>query len=150
MSQISVNIKKQDVFDEVTRLVEYIGAKQGGSKYYDRVSLVDEDVEMLEQFFVESKNTLIGYLHQFFISESGDATTTLLFKVSPQYNAGMVGSISQSLAKFFVYNITAKWFSTVTKDVNVADLATMAGKFLEDTMVKLSKKCAPIRDEQKP
>ena len=62
----------------------------------------------------------------------------------------MVGSISQSLAKFFVYNITAKWFSTVTKDVNVADLATMAGKFLEDTVVKLSKKCAPIRDEQEP
>ena len=148
MTEQTLTLKKEDVYEEVEKTCEYAGTKSddGTGKERDRIGLVEENKEMLERFWNESKNTICQALKKFLVGEEEDdsGTYTLALELSSSFDESLLPSMERSLFSFFVINITAKWYSfTNKKDVNEY-IASASGN-IDDIMRKAYYKKRPQR-----
>lgn len=119
---ITLNIKKAVVYDEVAKTTAYVGLKQmdNDSKTYDRVFTTDDDRDMLERFWRESCSSATDEFKQFIISVSTPANSqiidntevyTIEMSMPSSFDEKLVASVELSLMSYFINLITAKWFS---------------------------------------
>lgn len=117
---ITLNIKKIDVYDEVAKTTSYVGLKQidADEKMYDRVFTTDADRDLLERFWKEACSAVTDEFKQFIVSSpvqtEEDAFTVDMYMPS-SFDINLVSSVEQSLCSFFINMITAKWFSISNK-----------------------------------
>ena len=140
-----LKVKKNEVYDEVSKTTSYTGVKMEDESAYDRIFTTEEDKAMLERFWNESKNAIAGNLKKFLVSETEtDATYTLTLELSASFDESLLKSMERSLFSFFVMNITAKWYTFTNKE-EATDYAAGAATNVEDIMRKVFFKKKPRR-----
>ena len=145
MAEHVLQVNKEAVYNEVAKTSSYTGAKMEDESAYERIFTTEEDREMLERFWNESKNAIAGSLKKFLASETeADGTYTLTLELSASFDESLLESMERSLFSFFVMNITAKWY-TFTNKGEATDYAAGAATNLEDIMRKAFFKKKPRR-----
>lgn len=118
---ITLNIKKAAVYNEVAKTTSYVGLKlmDEDSKTYERVFTTDDDRDMLERFWRETCSSATDEFKQFIISVSNPENSqviddteiyTVEMSMPSSFDVKLVMSVEQSLMSYFVNSITAKWF----------------------------------------
>lgn len=144
-----LKVKKNEVYDEVSKTTSYTGAKMEDESAYDRISTTEEDKVLLERFWNESKSTIAGSLKKFLVNETeADGTYTLALELSESFNDSLLAGMERSLFSFFVMNITAKWY-TLSNKQEATGYATEAASYVEDIMRKAFFKKKPRRPTYK-
>ena len=142
---VSIQVNKEDVYNEVAKTTSYTGAKMDDDAAYERIFTTEEDQTLLERFWNESKNAIAGSLKKFLVSESEmSGTYKLELELSASFDDSLLESMERSLFSFFVMNITAKWY-TFTNKGEATDYAAGAASNLEDVMRKAFFKRKPQR-----
>jgi len=124
---ISLNIKKASVYDEVAKLTGYVGVKtieDNIGKAYDRVFTTDDDKQMLERFWREACNSSTDEFKQFISTVTSPSNSqviddaeiyTVTMKMPGSFDNNLTPSIESSLYSYFINTITSKWFAISNK-----------------------------------
>lgn len=143
--EVTLTINKESVFDEVAMTAEYTGAKMADETAYERISLTDENREILNRFWSESKTLICGHLKRMFISEEDtEDSYTLSLELSESFGSQLTTNLLSSLHHFFVANIISKWYALTNKE-EAAGYATAAASYIEEIMRKAYSKEKPSR-----
>lgn len=138
MKWLTLSVSKDDVLDDVKRLSSYVGAKMAeGVDGYDRIYPVDEDAELLEVYWQESKGIVMSRMKKYVMSESeGNDVWRMDLRVSDRFNDQFDDSINRSLRLYFLYSILSRWFMVVNKGEAEA-YVVMAQGSLEDLLKRV-------------
>lgn len=143
--EVTLTINKESVFNEVAMTAEYTGAKMADETAYERISLTDENREILNRFWSESKTLICGHLKRMFISEEDtEDIYNLSLELSESFGRQLTTNLQSSLHHFFVANIISKWYALTNKE-EAAGYATAAASYIEDIMRKAYSKEKPSR-----
>lgn len=143
--EVTLRINKDSVFDEVAMTAEYTGAKMADETAYERISLTDENREILNRFWSESKTLICGHLKRMFISEEDtEDIYNLSLELSESFGSQLITNLQSSLHHFFVANIISKWYALTNKE-EAAGYATAAASYIEEIMRKAYSKEKPSR-----
>lgn len=143
--EVTLTINKESVFNEVAMTAEYTGAKMADETAYERISLTDENREILNRFWNESKTLICGHLKRMFISEEDTKDSyTLSLELSESFGSQLTKNLESSLHHFFVANIISKWYALTNKE-EAAGYATAAASYIEEIMRKAYSKEKPSR-----
>lgn len=148
MADLTISIKKSDVYEEVAKTTAYIGAKnklEDGKSAFDQVFVTDADLAMIERFYNESVDILINLLKRFVAelnSENGNINWKL--SMSDRFDNNLGTSITHSATSFLVNSIIGKWCEITAPD-KVKEYADNAAALLVDIKDKAFHKSAPSR-----
>lgn len=146
MKQLSIDISKDRVYEEVAQTTSYTGAKmEGDSRAYDRIFTTDADRSQLERFWTESCASACGALKKY-LADTDDSPTgyVMRLELSASYDDTLSDSIIKDMESFFVMNITGKWFSFSNKP-EAGEYVSAAAGFLESVKRKACFKKKPRR-----
>lgn len=148
MVDLTISIKKSDVYEEVAKTTAYIGAKnklEDGKSAFDQVFVTDADLAMIERFYNESVDILMNLLKRFVAelnSENGNINWKL--SMSDRFDSNLGTSITRSATSFLVNSIIGKWCEITAPD-KVKVYADNAAALLTDIKDKVFHKSAPSR-----
>ena len=124
---INMEIKKRDVYDEVAKLTSYIGAKAtDGEKgiTYDRVFATEDDRDMLEQFWRDSKQDLINSCKRFVKTASEPANSqvidytevlTMVMTMPSTFDTNLTNVLQSAMRFYCIHNISSRWVAITEK-----------------------------------
>lgn len=148
MADLTISIKKSDVYEEVAKTTAYIGAKnklEDGKSAFDQVFVTDADLTMIERFFNESLDALRNVLKRFISGGSGvDGTITWQLEMPSRFDDNLLCSINSSANSFLVNSIIGKWCEITAND-KVKEYADNAAALLSDIKDKAFFKKKPTR-----
>lgn len=148
MADLTISIKKSDVYEEVAKTTAYIGAKnklEDGKSAFDQVFVTDADLAMIERFYNESVDILMNLLKRFVAelnSENGNINWKL--SMSDRFDSNLRTSITRSATSFLVNSIIGKWCEITAPD-KVKEYADNAAALLLDIKDKAFFKKKPTR-----
>ena len=146
MKKLILSVNKADVYNEVAKTTSYTGAKmENDATAYTRIFTTEEDKDILERFWNESKNSVAGDLKKLLSEEKEEnGTYTLTLEVSSSFDDNLIASMQRSLFSFFVMSIVSKWYIFTNKK-EAESYATSALGDMEDVMRKAYYKKRPTR-----
>lgn len=148
MADLTISIKKSDVYEEVAKTTAYIGAKnklEDGKSAFDQVFVTDADLTMIERFFNESLDALRNVLKRFISGGSGvDGTITWQLEMPSRFDDNLLSTINSSANSFLVNSIIWKWCEITAND-KVKVYADNAAALLLDINDKAFFKKKPTR-----
>lgn len=146
MQEYILTVEKEAVYDEIAKTTSYVGAKKNDPVAYDNLFTTDEDKDILERFWQESKKTICNTLKRVIISseETEEGVFNVTIKLSSAFPEELLDSMNSSMFCFFVMNISAKWFVITSKE-DAEAYATYASGHLEDLLRMALYKEAPKR-----
>ena len=146
MTDVTLAVDKNKVYDEVAKTTSYTGAKmQGDDKAYERIFTTDEDQQMLERFWTEASNAATEQLKQFLeINLSDSSCYKVQLELSSSFETQLQASIETSLFSFFVSVIVGKWYKFTNKS-EAESYTNEAVGMIEDVMQKIYFKKKPKR-----
>ena len=146
MRYVDFEIGKGAVYDEVGKTMAYLGARGvDDGAAYERVSTSEEDGEMLDRYWEESKVALCGALKRVLAGEEErDGVYRLRLEVSSAFDGELKRSIGQGLLAYFVANVVGKWCSVVRKE-EAEEYVKRAAGVLDDVRRKVFFKRRPVR-----
>ena len=146
MYQITFNIAKANVFEEVAKTTSYIGAKMRDDETaYDRIFTTDADSTMLDRFWTECADLLTDQLKPFLLSGGSSSTSyNVVLSLSSSYDQSLTSSITTSMRSYFVAGIIERWCKFTDKEEAVS-YAADATRHLDDIMRKIYYKKKPTR-----
>lgn len=146
MKKLILSVNKADVYNEVAKTTSYTGAKmENDATAYTRIFTTEEDKDILERFWNESKNSVTGDLKKLLNEEKEEnGTYTLTLEVSSSFDDNLIASMQRSLFSFFVMSIVSKWYIFTNKK-EAESYATSALGDMEDVMRKAYYKKRPTR-----
>lgn len=143
--QITIAINKDNIYEQVAQKTSWIGAKSADVGAYDRIFTTDEDNELLELYWKESKDTLLSDIKSLVDSNSETNNIfTLTLNVSSRFKFALLSSIQSGIESYFENIIIAKWFN-ISYKTDVQSYATDAATYLDDVKKKLYYKDKPRR-----
>lgn len=147
MTEITITINKDEVYDEVSQTTSYTGAKMEGSDEttYDRIFTTDADRSQLERFWNESCVAVCEALKEF-VQEERNAKDgfTVLLALSSAFDPALEPAMKKELFSFFVMNIVCKWY-VFTNKKEAGDFATAAATMLDGVKRKAYYRRRPTR-----
>lgn len=154
MIEISIDIIKANVYDEVAKTTSYTGAKMDGDgSAYERIFTTDEDQQMLERFWDEAANAVTEQLKPFIKSLLGTKDNVIGYyatlSLSSAFDETLSDSIESGLFSFFVNAIVSKWYKFTNKGEADA-YATDAAGMMDDVMRKVYYRKKPQRVKPTP
>lgn len=153
---VTFNIKKAYVYDEVSKLTSYIGAKTitDTGLGYDRVFTTDDDRELLERFWREACISIEDEFKNFITSvtsldiQSFDLTEiwSATLSMPSNYDTLLDKTINDLLVSYCINSITAKWLMITSKDdaSTYMDIANQDGLEIKRLLYNRKK---PVRKE---
>lgn len=146
MKKLILSVNKADVYNEVAKTTSYTGAKmENDATAYTRIFTTEEDKDILERFWNESKNSVAGDLKKLLNEEKEEnGTYALTLEVSSSFDDNLIVSMQRSLFSFFVMSIVSKWYIFTNKK-EAESYATSALGDMEDVMRKAYYKKRPTR-----
>lgn len=128
--EISFDIKKYAVYDEVQKITSYIGAKKKEEKEdaYLRMAATDSDVDLLEQFWREACVNVIDELKPFILEVNYPENSqtivvadvfSIKLQVSDDFDQKLAPALGRVLEEFFINKICSEWmFVTGDKEAD--------------------------------
>lgn len=161
MKEVTFNVVKADVYEEVAKYSSYEGSKDPDESAYKRVFTTEADQRMLERFWSEAVNIATDRLKPFIVSfgsneesegESNEEETNeeetqdyiVNLELSSSYDANLSESAQESLFNFFVLLIVSRWYKIANKK-EAENYAKEAATLLDDVMRKVYYKKKPTR-----
>lgn len=146
MKEITININKNDVYDEVAQTTSYTGAKmENDDDAYDRIFTTESDRSQLERFWNESCVSVCEALKEFILNETNDSNGfTIDLGLSSSFESGLEPALNKEMFSFFVNNIVCKWY-VFTNKKEAADFSVMATTMLDGVKRKAYYRRKPTR-----
>lgn len=151
MTEITITISKEEVYEEVAQTTSYTGAKMegGDDKTYDRIFTTDSDRSQLERFWDESCVAVCETLKEFIQEERNDKDGfTIFLGLSSAFEPSLEAAIKKEMLSFFVTNIVCKWY-VFTNKKEAADFSASAASMLEGVKRKAYHRRKPTRPTRK-
>ena len=120
MADITIQIDKQEVYEEVSKVTAYIGGKNvdtNGKTLYDQVFVTDADKEMIDSFFSSATSNLATALeHTLKDMETNDIGFILTLRMPSNFRTTMEKPLTESIIEYIENSIVAAWCSITKKD----------------------------------
>lgn len=123
------NISRQAVLDEIKKTTAYTDAMHAALPEIPRVSIVDEDGEMLERYWrnacVQLTTACKKYLSSVQIPAADglpdpEGTFSLTLSTPPSWDAQLSGAVSSHAFSYVVNSMLAQWYAQIGyKDAEV-------------------------------
>lgn len=144
--EISFFVEKKAVLDEVVMTAEYIAAKNDN---YDRVSIVDENEELLNFFWDEACNDVFVALRNFrpmFNGENKEGIKGCMITVSVPDNWDWLlqPTVQNDIKIYLVSKIGSEWLATVTGNAN-ENINVELGRIVNRILLSLFTRKRPER-----
>lgn len=154
MTEVTIAINKEEVYEEVAQTTSYTGAKmENDDKAYDRIFTTEGDRSQLERFWNESCVAVCETLKEFIQEERNEKESfTLFLGLSTAFDTALEPAMKKELFSFFVTNIAAKWY-VFTNKKEAGDFATAAATMLDGVKRKAyyrKKPTRPSRQQSRP
>ncbi len=151
MTELTLIINKEEVYDEVSQTTSYTGAKMegGDDNTYDRIFTTEADRSQLERFWNESCVAVCETLKEFVREErNGNDGFTLSLELSSAFDPALEPAMRKEMFSFFVMNIVCKWY-VFTNKKEAADFAAAAAAMLDGVKRKAYYRRRPTRPGRK-
>lgn len=120
MADITIQIDKQEIYEEVSKVTAYIGGKNvdtNGKTLYDQVFVIDADKEMIDSFFSSATSNVATALeHTLKDMETNDIGFILTLRMPSNYRTTMEKPLTESIIEYIENSIVAAWCSITKKD----------------------------------
>ena len=120
MADITIQIDKQEVYEEVSKVTAYIGGKNvdaKGKTLYDQVFVTDADKEMIDSFFSSAiSNVATALEHTLKDMESNDIGFNLTLRMPGNFRITMEKPLTESIIEYIENSIVAAWCDITKKD----------------------------------
>lgn len=120
MADITIQIDKQEVYEEVSKVTAYIGGKNvdaNGKTLYDQVFVTDADKEMIESFFLSATSNVATALeHTLKDMETNDIGFILTLRMPGNFRKTMEKPLTESIIEYIENSIVAAWCDITKKD----------------------------------
>ena len=120
MADITIQIDKQEVYEEVSKVTAYIGGKNvdtNGKTLYDQVFVTDADKEMIDSFFSSATSNVATALeHTLRDMETNDIGFILTLRMPSNFRTTMEKPLTESIIEYIENSIVAAWCSITKKD----------------------------------
>ncbi|WP_308007649.1 hypothetical protein [uncultured Prevotella sp.] len=133
MADITIQIDKQEVYEDVSKVTAYIGGKNvdtNGKTLYDQVFVTDADKEMIDSFFSSATSNVATALeHTLKDMETNDIGFFLTLRMPGNFRTTMEKPLTESIIEYIENSIVAAWCSITKKDEE--SYATKASALLQ-------------------
>lgn len=133
MADITIQIDKQEVYEEVSKVTAYIGGKNvdaNGKTLYDQVFVTDADKEMIDSFFSSATSNVATALeHTLKDMETNDISFNLTLRMPGNFRTTMEKPLTESIIEYIENSIVAAWCAITKKDEE--SYATKASALLQ-------------------
>ena len=135
MRQITIDIEKAYVLDEVAKLSSYAGAKliEADPGAVDRIMATDADLETMDRFWDETISALEERLKDHLVksefvyggteADAADGTTTqeadtqrMTLSVGTRMSEAIEGSLRKSIQGYCISSMAEMWYALANKD----------------------------------
>lgn len=120
MADITIQIDKQEVYEEVSKVTAYIGGKNvdaKGKTLYDQVFVTDADKEMIDSFFSSATSNVVTALeHTLKDMETNDIGFNLTLRMPGNFRTTMEKPLTESIIEYIENSIVAAWCDITKKD----------------------------------
>ena len=120
MADITIQIDKQEVYEEVSKVTAYIGGKNvdaNGKSLYDQVFVTDADKEMIDSFFSSATSNVATALeHTLKDMETNDIGFNLTLRMPGNFRTTMEKPLTESIIEYIENSIVAAWCDITKKD----------------------------------
>lgn len=120
MADITIQIDKQEVYEEVSKVTAYIGGKNvdaNGKTLYDQVFVTDADKEMIDSFFSSAtSNVATALKHTLKDMETNDIGFILTLRMPGNFRKTMEKPLTESIIEYIENSIVAAWCDITKKD----------------------------------
>ena len=120
MADITIQIDKQEVYEEVSKVTAYIGGKNvdaNGKTLYDQVFVTDADKEMIDSFFSSATSNVATALeHTLKDMETNDIGFILTLRMPGNFRITMEKPLTESIIEYIENSIVAAWCDITKKD----------------------------------
>ena len=120
MADITIQIDKQEVYEEVSKVTAYIGGKNvdtNGKTLYDQVFVTDADKEMIDSFFSSATSNVATALeHTLKDVETNDIGFILTLRMPCNFRTTMEKPLTESIIEYIENSIVAAWCDITKKD----------------------------------
>lgn len=146
MKERTITIDKGAVLVAVAMAAEYAGAKKDDATAYERMALTDENTEVLEGYWQESKDGLCTLLREVVEKESEDDTgrLTLTLRLPEGFDDALLQRMEHAAQSFVAAGMTSKWYAVTSKE-DSAEKAAEAAAHAEVVKQVLYKRKRPER-----
>lgn len=146
MREIVLNVRKDDVWEDVAKRASYTGDRmKGDPEAYDRLLLTDDDKEVWGQLWEESVAVADGGLRHLIREASAPGEDyRVRLEVSVNYDTALNGSVEAALRGYFAAAVTGRWFRMCDRE-DAEVCMKSASALLEDALRKLYSRRPPRR-----
>ena len=120
MADITIQIDKQEVYEEVSKVTAYIGGKNvdaKGKTLYEQVFVTDADKEMIDSFFSSATSNVATALeHTLKDMETNDIGFNLTLRMPGNFRTTMEKPLTESIIEYIENSIVAAWCDITKKD----------------------------------
>ena len=120
MADITIQIDKQEVYEEGSKVTAYIGGKNvdaNGKTLYDQVFVTDADKEMIDSFFsFATSNVATALEHTLKDMETNDIGFILTLRMPSNFRKTMEKPLTESIIEYIENSIVAEWCDITKKD----------------------------------
>ena len=120
MADITIQIDKQEVYEEVSKVTAYIGGKNvdaNGKTLYDQVFVTDADKEMIDSFFSSAiSNVATALEHTLKDMVTNDVSFNLTLRMPGNFRITMEKPLTESIIEYIENSIVAAWCDITKKD----------------------------------
>lgn len=159
MKLLTLQIENTRLFDEVSRLTSYLGAKQalGMGKeekrdpgaHFDRIAVVDADKALLIRFASEAVSSLAERLKAMVTAMSvTDEKVNLSLQLSDSYDERLSRSVETNFASYLISAVTARWL-TLCDSEKVGKWESESYRLLDEIMATIYHRNPPRKRSNK-
>jgi hypothetical protein len=149
MIDITLTVKKSDVYAEVDQTTAYAGSKgesPDNPNNYERVSTTTADHSLLDKWWTEACVIFVDKVKQFIKTYTNDSTQcSMTLSMPSTFDSALTTSINSSLKGYLVDYITAKWYSVTSTEAATKELADSSAAMIDDIMAKLYYRKRPTK-----
>lgn len=155
METITIQVFKDDVYEEVAKATDYTGAKliDGDEKARDRILATDNELSDLGRFWEESVLATNERLKEMVVSgttkeveedEEKKTAYVAVLEVSMSFDKELTPNVQSALRNFFITSIIGQWFKFANKG-EATDYFTQASDMMNGAERLLYSRKRPTR-----
>ena len=118
MKNITLLIKRSDLYAEVGRLTAYLGAKQAPAEdpggHFDRMAVIDGDNPLLSRFANEALSVMVDRLKGIVGGVQTDSESlSVTLHLSDNYDDSLTVAVTENFEAYMAAAVTSRWLRLV-------------------------------------
>lgn len=161
MIEVQLTIDKAQVYQEVAKTAEYVATKMGDNLAYERISIVDENEEMLERILNTAYAVCVEMLYPYTKEEipKGQVDLDDILHAPEEYvinlclpdsfSLSTVNLLNKLIHEYLIYSVLSHWMS-IANPSSVENWEVKRQAVKRKIQTCLMSRRVPIRRKLKP